>query len=254
MQLIIRLVTALALSLALPTQGALAQQVVAERSEAGSERVRARVVPLDEARLSAATEALVEQIHVHEGERFERGDLLVSLNCRVTEARLAEARVELESAKKNRTARERLAETRSVGALELELARISVRQVQASMETIQAELDRCRIVAPFDGIVSKVHFNEAEFVRMGEPLIEVLNDTRLEAEFLVPSRWLPRLAVGDRLEIDADELNRPIAGSIKRLGVTVNPVSRSLLVVAELSDVQDGVRVGTSGSVRFVTD
>lgn len=240
-----------------PSQVVWAQELPApslESADTERERVRARIVSLDEARLSAAVPAVIKQFHVREGERFNQGDVLVSLDCRVSEARLSEARVELEAAKQNRSARELLAETRSVGELELELARISVRQVQSSIETVQAELNQCRILAPFDGVVSKRHFNQAEFVRVGEPLLEVFDDSRLEAEFLVPSRWLPDQAIGDRIQIEIDELNRPIGGTIKRLAVSVNPVSQSLLVVGQLSDDLEGVRVGMSGSVRFLTE
>lgn len=242
------------LIIALPAHLVLAQAAAPDgndQADVGWERVRARVISPDEALLSAAVPGRIKRFYVRAGEQFRAGQVLVALDCSVAEAQLAEARIELEVAEQNRAARELLAETRSVGELELELSRISVRQAQASIEVVQAELKQCRVKAPFNGVVSKRHFNEAEFVQAGEPLLEVLNDTRLQAEFLVPSRWLADMAVGQSIEIDVDELSRPVSGSIQRLGVSVNPVSQSLLVVAQLSGDLDDVRVGMSGTVRF---
>lgn len=235
-------------------QFALAQRSTPnnDQSDSNQELVRARIISQDEARLSSSVPARIEQIFVREGERFKKGQLLVSLDCKIAEARLVKAKIELEAAIQNRTAREMLAQTRSVGELELELARISVRQVQSNIDIVDAELNQCRVLAPFDGVVAKSHFNQAEFVRLGEPLLEVFNDARLQAEFLVPSRWLLNLSVGDRIQIDIEELNRSIEGTIKRLGPRINPISQSLLVVVQLSGDLDHVLLGMSGSVRFL--
>lgn len=244
----------LALALALQAHLVSAQDSAGGSSEAGQQQVRARVISQDDASLSAAVSGRIERFHVREGERIRSGQVLMALDCSVAEAQLAEAIIELEVAQQNRAAREQLAETRSVGELELELARISVRQAQASIDVVEAQLGQCQIKAPFSGVVSKRHFNQAEFVRAGEPVLDVLNDTRLEAEFLVPSRWLPEMVVGNLIDIQLDELDRSVTGVIHRLGVSVNPVSQSLLVVAQLSGDLDDVRVGMSGTVRFKSE
>ncbi len=60
----------------------------------------------------------------------------------------------------------------------------------------QIQVNRCRILAPFDGQVVKRRAQAYESVAAGVPVIDIVNNRHLEIDLLVPSSWLSILAGG----------------------------------------------------------
>jgi len=224
-----------------------------ELTRSGGERApaQARVVASRKARLSVEMAGRVDRLHVDEGEAFETGDVLVALGCGVERASLEKARASLEEARQTRKANEQLAELRSVGDLELALSRIRVVSANADVSVAAARVDRCTVRAPFDGVVAQIHKREAEYIRVGEPLLDVIDPQTLKVEFLAPSRWLAWLEPGKAFTLALNELDMQIPGELAEIGVRVDPVSRTVRLKGTLTEQRRGVVPGMSGDVRF---
>ncbi|PND66297.1 HlyD family efflux transporter periplasmic adaptor subunit, partial [Escherichia coli] len=85
---------------------------------------------------------------------------------------------------------QRLAELNSVGQLDLDLSRSAVNKARAEIGANQAVMAKCSVGAPFAGRVAEQKVREQQFVQAGQPLLDIIDDSVLELEFLVPSRWL----------------------------------------------------------------
>src|SRR3569623_1913665 len=90
----------------------------------------------------------------------------------------------------------RLADLNSIGQVELRSSEAEVRKAHADVSYIEATMQKCEVLAPFDGRVSEQKAREQQFVQPGQALLEILDDTELELEFILPSRWLTWLKVG----------------------------------------------------------
>lgn len=230
---------------------ALAQTPEAAPARAGFERqeIRAQLLPRQFTTLAAEIGAKVNKLSVPEGGAFKAGQTLVSFDCSVQQAMLQKARAELNAAEATDKANQRLAELNSVGKLEVDLGRAGRQKAVAEVGAQQAVLGKCSIAAPFAGRVAEQKVREQQFVQPGQPLLDILDDSVLELEFLVPSAWLVWLRAGQTFEVEIDETGQRYPARFERIGARVDPVSQSVKVAAAIDGRFPELIAGMSGRV-----
>jgi RND family efflux transporter MFP subunit len=232
----------LAVGLALPA-AALAQ--VPEPS------IPAQLAASRHTTLSAELPAKIDTIAVKEGERFKAGQVLVAFDCSIQKAQMDEARAVLSAADKAKAAHKRLLELNSTGSLEVEKAISDAAVAQAKANSARAVVSKCEITAPFSGRVAERKAQAHQYVQSGQALLEILDDSSLEAEFIVPSHWAPKLKTGMGVDILVDETAKAYPARIVRLGAKVDPVSHSVKVIASITGDFPELMAGMTGKVRM---
>ncbi len=213
--------------------------------------VRAMLAPQAEAVLASELAARIEAIPFQNGERFRKGDTLVSFDCAAFRASLAEARAALKGAEATLDNARKLATLKSAGQLEIDLAEAEREQARARVQAASVPVERCLIRAPYPGRVVERKAQPHESVAPGQPLLAVLDDSRIEVRMLAPSSWLRWLKPGVPFSLKVDETGLAYAGKVVRLGARVDAVSQSIAVVGMLDGSPDGVIAGMSGNAVF---
>ena len=216
----------------------------------GAEReIRAQLTPRRYTTVAAEIGAKVSRLPVTEGGAFKAGQLLVSFDCTLQQAQLAKAKAELEGAEQSLKTNERLVELNAGGQLEVELARSSRAKARAEVGAHQAVLGKCQVRAPFSGRIAEQMVREQQYVQPGQALLDIIDDSVLELEFLVPSRWLAWLKAGSPLQIQIDETQKTYPARFTRIGARVDPVSQSVKVAAAIDGRFPELIAGMSGRV-----
>ncbi|WP_084268117.1 efflux RND transporter periplasmic adaptor subunit, partial [Azohydromonas lata] len=189
--------------------------------------IRAQLMPRRYTTLAAEIGAKVSRLPVAEGGRFNAGQVLVGFDCTLQQAQLNKAKAALDAADKTWSANKRLAELNSVGKVELDVSEAEVAKNRAEVASNQAVLGKCAATAPFAGRVAEQKVREQQYVQAGQALLEILDDSVLELEFIVPSKWLAWVAPGTRFEVAIDETGKTYPAKVQRMGARVDPVSQS---------------------------
>lgn len=227
-------------SSALPATSAVARQ-----------EIRAQLLPRQFTVIAAEIGAKINRLPVAEGGAFKVGQLLVGFDCSVQQAQLQKARAEHGAAEHTLNANKRLLELNSIGQLEVDLARSALSKAAAEVAAQQAVLSKCAIQAPFAGRLAEQKVREQQYVQPGQPLLDILDDSVLELEFLVPSGWLTWLKPGVRFEVEIDETGKTYPAKFIRIGARVDPVSQSVKVAAAIDGRFPELITGMSGRVRI---
>ena len=227
-----------------PPTAAQAQSIPLAR-----QAIRAQLMPRRDTTLAAAVGAKISRLSIPEGASFRAGQTLVSFDCSVQQALLQKHQAELQAAEKTAQANDTLHKLNSVGQLELDLSVSAVQRARAELGGQQAVLDKCTIVAPFAGRVAEQKVREQQYVQAGQPLLDILDDSALELEFIVPSPWLGWLRVGSAFQVVIDETGKTYPARLTRLGARVDPVSQSLKVGAAIHGRFPELMAGMSGRV-----
>ncbi|SDK69991.1 efflux RND transporter periplasmic adaptor subunit [Pseudomonas indica] len=229
---------------------ALAVDVAPARAGIERQEIRAQLLPRQFTTLAAEIGAKVNKLPIPEGGAFKAGQALVSFDCSVQQAMLQKARAELNAAEATDKANRRLAELNSVGQLEVDLGRAGRQKAVAEVGAQQAVLAKCSITAPFAGRVAEQKVREQQYVQPGQPLLDILDDSVLELEFLVPSAWLVWLRPGQAFDVEIDETGQRYPARFERIGARVDPVSQSVKVAAAIDGRFPELMAGMSGRVR----
>lgn len=216
---------------------------------ADAPELRAQLAPRRYTTLAAEIGARVQRLTVRDGSTIRNGELLVEFDCGLQQAQLERAQATLTAAEKQLAIQRRLVELNATGRQELDQAEAELGKTRAEMSQIRVQLGKCRVVAPFGGRVAEQKVREQQFVQPGQPLLEVLDDSVLEVEFIMPSRWMSQVRAGSAVRIAVDETGREYPAKVQRLGARVDPVSQSIKVVATIDGRPPELVAGMSGRV-----
>lgn len=216
--------------------------------------IRAQLVPVRATVLSGEIAGRIADLEVREGDRFDKGQKLVGFDCTLHRARLAKAEAQALEARKSQEVAARLDKLGSVSTLEVDVAAARLAAAQAEVSLTRAVVERCTIAAPFAGRVAERKVSRHQSVAEGQELLDILDDSALEVEMIVPSRWLAWLAEGLPFTVTVEETGATHPAVLIRLGARIDPVSQSVKVFGRIdpaSGEAPRLMAGMSGTARL---
>ncbi|MEO5364578.1 MAG: efflux RND transporter periplasmic adaptor subunit [Magnetococcus sp. DMHC-8] len=214
-------------------------------------RLRAQILPRQYTTLANELPARVDRVHLPEGGRFKAGESLISLDCAIQKAQLDKARATLVAAEKVSSVHARLAEMKSMGGLEAVTSAAEAAKARAEVTLMQTTVAKCTVTAPFAGRVAEQKVREHQYLQAGQPLLDILDDSHLEIEFIAPSRWLVWLTPHLPFHLHVDETGKSHPARVIRIGARVDPVSQSVKVTGEFTQPSPELLAGMSGQVEI---
>ncbi len=196
------------------------------------------VEPTRVARMGSPAEGPIVTCPVREGDRVRAGQLLARLGrARGDDAAASAARVELERERVELRRVERLVETGAIPAEELDAAKVKVSAARARFANAAEKLGDYRIVAPWDGVVSKVHVAVGDFVSARDTLIEVFDPESLVLRAAVPESASIRVSQATAVEVELDaHPGRRFPGEVIRLYPELDRRTFTRTIEVELED------------------
>ncbi|PID77512.1 MAG: efflux transporter periplasmic adaptor subunit [Deltaproteobacteria bacterium] len=213
--------------------------------------VRILLAARNEAVISSRFFGTIAKIHVMEGKSFRQGQPLVEFDCRELAAESKVILKELEMHEATRKANAELYAKKMVGELENQLSRIKAGEARAKRKTFAVKMENCTIPAPFSGQVVELKAHEHESLQPGTPIMLIQDPASLEVQLHVPSRWLSWLKPGTVFRADIEETGSSCEVKVDRLGVRVDPVSRTVKIYGSFLSPQPDLLPGMSGYARF---
>jgi|SRR3569623_120820 len=213
------------------------------------QEMRAQLTAIRHTTLSSELGAKIAIISVKEGESFTLGQPLIKLDCSLQTAQLDKAKAQLTATETMYAGNKKLAALNAVGQVELQNSEAEVQKARADVALIQVTLDKCIIPAPFNGRVAEQKAREQQYVQPGQALLEVLDDSALELEFIVPTRWVAWLKPGYPFRVRIDDTGRTYSVKLLRMGAKADPISQSVKAVAVITGRFPELIAGMSGRI-----
>jgi RND family efflux transporter MFP subunit len=224
-------------------------QSPASDSALANREIRAQLTPRRYVTLAAEIGAKISQLPIAEGGSFRAGQALVNFDCAIPAAQMQRAQAALNIAEKTLAGNRRLADLKSIGQMELDVSEAEVEKSKAEVAANQALLSKCKITAPFAGRIAEQKVREQQFVQPGQALLDIIDDSVLELEFIAPSQWLSWVNVGSKLQVKIDETGRTYPATVQRIGARVDHVSQSIKLVAVPEAGHAELMAGMSGRI-----
>ncbi|UCE85900.1 MAG: efflux RND transporter periplasmic adaptor subunit [Deltaproteobacteria bacterium] len=238
--------------------------VVEAVRESAVEWASGTVASAHETAVSSKILARIAEIPVRAGSVVDEGDILVRLERRDLEARVAEAeddrraaqaRRELAARERERTeqlfaskvaSQQQLDRARS----ELRVAEAGVRAAEERLEQARAVLDYAVIRAPVSGRVVDRLAEPGDTAAPGAPLLRLYDPGALRLEAPVRETLAVGLAPGQALRLEIVALGRTLEGTIAEIVPFAEPGARTLLVKVSLPPGAD-LYAGMFGRVEI---
>ncbi len=202
----------------------------------------------------------IDSVRVRVGDAVKSGDTLVKLDTRALAAQLASSeavvaeaqaahRLALDTVERQRTlSAQGHVSTQRVDEAEAQAATAAARidAARAQADTLRVQIDLARITAPYDGVITARFADEGAIASPGQPILELVEEGRLEAQIGVPSNVVASLVPGDTYDLATD------TGAIKaKLRGVTGVVNASQRTVAAVFDIDTASAVPAGSLVRL---
>jgi RND family efflux transporter MFP subunit len=127
-----------------------------------------------------------------------------------------------------------------------------LRDAQASERSLQLELEKTRVVAPFDGVVARRYARVGQKVGLGDRLFWISAESPLRIRFTLPENFLGHISKGQRFELTSPDVNRR-EWQVRVIAISpvVDPSSGTIEVLCEVVMPTSDLRPGMTASVRI---
>lgn len=210
--------------------------------------VRAKLRAAVEAKIAGRIEALL----VAPGQLVKQGETIAALDAREIKARLDSAQAVRDQATRDLERISKLVKDGASTASELDAVQARQRVAAASVTEAETMLGHARVVAPFDGVITRKLADVGDLATPGRPLVEIEDPARLRFEADVPEALLDRLQLGVKLPVHVSSLKESVEGVVSEIAPVAEAVSRTYLVKLDLP-VVPGLRAGQFGRVAVPT-
>ena len=251
------------ITMALASQFASAQrgpssvfaEAVAEREFAVRIEALGTLEPNEMVDLTLNTADRVQSLYFDDGQRVRKGKTLLSLAQREQIALTEAADANAEEAAQQLERIERLAARKAVSQAELDEAKRNVNAANAQLRAVQSRQKDRVLVAPFDGILGFRQVSVGSYVRPGDTVARLIDDSEMNLEFTVPSTFLRSLSPGTKVIARTDDLpGMNFDGEIATIDNAIDPVSRSVRVRATLPNPERILMSGMFMEIMLTAD
>jgi multidrug efflux pump subunit AcrA (membrane-fusion protein) len=122
---------------------------------------------------------------------------------------------------------------------------------RANRETLERQLAQASILAPFDGIAMNIKAREGAVAQKDEAIVRLYDPSDLTFKFSVPKQWRKDVAVGTRVELKIEGVERSIWATVERIADEEAPLNMAV-AEADIDDSKlapDEVRIASVGRV-----
>lgn len=246
------------------------------------------------AKLSPSIGGQIAKLSIHEGDTVKQGDLLLEIwnqdlvaevQLAQSEAEAARARARAACLKAEVSQREAnrfvklhdkgvaseeqtdkaVTEAKALGA-DCNAAKASVLTRQARIGVVKANLDRTRLIAPFDGVVAEINGELSEFVTPSPigiatpPVVDLIDNTCFYITAPIDEVDVPKIAPGMTARVSLDAFgDRSFPGKVRRVAPYVldrEKQARTVDVEVEFTLPEDirKMLAGYSADVEIILD
>lgn len=199
---------------------------------------------LDAAAAKAAFDAQ-QKLYDSRKELFQQG-ALPQRELDAAAVALAQARGANEVAQKQLADLQRLGKEQAVKS-----ARGSRLSAEGQMRTAEAQLSYSQIRSPIDGVVTDRPLYAGDLATANQPVLTVMNLSRLIAKSHIPQSEAAALKVGDAAELTVPGLDEPIKGRVTLVSPALDPGSTTIEVWAEALKPNAALKPGMTVQVAM---
>ncbi len=220
----------------------VAEEVVRTISVNGS------TAPARTVEINAETDGRVEETGVERGVRVSEGGIIVRLDERDRQARLAQAEATVKQREVEFEARQRLKSESYVSEAQLQEGAALLEAAKAELRRAELDMDYMYVRAPFDGALQERHVEIGDFVKQGDPIATFVDDRSIIVTASVSEFDATHVERGEEAEarLATGEL---VEGIIRYVAPVADAATRTFTVELVVDNSEGELRAGMTAEL-----
>ncbi len=195
--------------------------------------------------LTAKITETVRKVNFSDGQTVAAGDVLVELTSGQQVAALAEAQATFRDAERLKNRNRDLVNQGTVSRQVFDTSQATHDSTKARVDLLRAQLADRVVTAPFSGVLGLRQVSQGALVTPGTVITTLDDIDVINVDFAVPERHLATIAPGQRIIARSTAYrDREFEGTVVSLDSRIDPVTRAVLVRAEIANADHALRAG----------
>ncbi len=194
----------------------------------------------------------IKQIHVEEGQKVAKGDLLVSVNTEATRNQIKQLESNLDLARITYEKQKNLWDQKIGSEIQYLQAKSNVEALEAQLDALKSQVRMNEVRAPFSGYVNKINQKVGELASQMTPLVQMVNLNVLKITANIPENYISVIEKGEKVEVTFDTypdmLKTP---KIERISNVINPQSRTFEIELSLDNADEKIKPNMISTIRI---
>jgi len=195
-------------------------------------------------KISNQIAGMIMHLPYREGTRVKKGDVLVQLDDSLTKAEHQKAIASLEKAKLDYQRTKKLVPSKLASDEELSAAQTNLKLAKAELTLKKIQLDRSRISAPFDGVISQRLFEPGDTVKANTHLLSLVDTSNFVIKSAVPESFLGFIKKDQAVQILIPAFKQQLTANIQTIFPTVDPKTQQISIEARFSQQEPSLYPG----------
>ena len=209
----------------------------------------------------------ITKIFVRPGTTVKKGQIMAevdnadtSYQLSLSEAEVKRLKARLNNQKITYERNLKLVDENFISPNALETIEVQIEETQEELNSAEARLEiaklnnsRTKIFAPISGKIEKQIISIGDYVKIGDPLYQIINNKKLRAHVMFPEKLAHILKPGINIKLETPTTDVPYTTVIQELKPQIVADSRSIDVIADI-EKQDDWQAGASVKGTIVFD
>ena len=172
------------------------------------------------------------KVHVKEGQRVSKGQLLGSIDDGGLSSQLAQLKTQLALAKTTFERQERLWNQNIGSEIQFLQAKSQYEAQESAVKTLESQVGKSAIRAPFSGIIDEIIKDQGTVVSPGPgaEVFRIVNLSNMYVAVEVPEAYLATVVPGKDVSVFFPVLGSTVTSKIRQTGNFIKPGNRSFTI------------------------
>ncbi|WP_139957689.1 efflux RND transporter periplasmic adaptor subunit [Flavicella sediminum] len=198
------------------------------------------------------TQGIIESIPVVEGQRVKKGDVLATINDGGISEQLGQLEAQEKLAKTIYEKQKRLWDQNIGSEIDFLQAETNYLALSNNVAQLNTQLDKSKIVAPFDGTVDAILQDKGSVIGpgVGSEMFRIINLTNMKIKAEVPEKYIASVKKGKEVSIYFPVLGKTVDTKIKHVGNYINPNNRSFVIELNVPNEDREIKPNMSARLK----
>jgi membrane fusion protein (multidrug efflux system) len=203
--------------------------------------------------LTVEVAGTVQQVLFNSGEKVSLNQPLIQMESAVEQASLATAQADLGLTRVEFERGRALVNRQNISKSEFDRLSANLQKANATVEQLQAQLAKKRILAPFSGTIGIRQVDVGDYLSSGTTIATLQDLSKLYVDFFLPEQVVPQLAIGQKVRLNvAAYPGEEFEGEISAINPKVEDTTRNVQVRALLDNPESKLLPGMFANLNVI--
>lgn len=194
---------------------------------------------------------IVKAILVKETQKVKKGDALIRLDDALITDNINELKTQLDLAETTFKRQERLWNQKIGSEIQFLQARTNKESLERKLKTLETQLSKTIITAPFSGSVDAILPKVGEFVSPQNPIIRLVNLDEVYIEADVSENYIGSIKKGTEAELRFENLNKSFKTKVNQVADFIDPNNRSFKIKIFISNTNNELKPNLIADIKL---